>query len=274
MRLFSTVLLAAALVAGIVEATPAPTKTSPLLARGGGGEGGYGSGGSYGSGSGYGSGSSKGSGSGYGSGGGSKGSGSSSCGENEFYYPTRSCCLPHGGPSKAPTPPKGVDCPSSWYFDHSQGCCVPRHKPTKPASPTCKSGWSWLPGLQCCSPHQPTHPAPPTPSKKPKSGGNGGYKVKRNREDQWDASFCPTGLTTCPVASHGVLTGDSECVDTTSDLTSCGGCASLGQGTDCSKIPNASCLGGVCVGSSSDLVGIILVSFGCYEGQAIVASDH
>ena len=37
-----------------------------------------------------------------------------------------------------------------------------------------------------------------------------GYdKVKRNFDD-WDASFCPTGLTTCPIISNGVFTGDSE----------------------------------------------------------------
>lgn len=36
-----------------------------------------------------------------------------SCPENQFYYGTRDCCLPNGGPSKVSTPPTGTDCPTS-----------------------------------------------------------------------------------------------------------------------------------------------------------------
>ncbi|KAL5529302.1 hypothetical protein ACEPAG_5287 [Sanghuangporus baumii] len=232
MQILPTLILISALAVGLVDATP--TKTTPLVARGG------------------------------------EGTGTQTrqdCSENEFFWESRSCCLPHGGPTKTPTPPKGIDCPSSWYFSHEQGCCVPKTKPPKPTTPTCsKEGWFWIPNLQCCS--QPSPPSPPTslPSWKPKSkngddkkdwndwGWGNGYKDKKSYDkvkrsfEQWDASFCPTGLTTCPIISSGVFTGDSECIDTLSDLTSCGGCASLGQGTDCSATPGASCLGGVCVG--------------------------
>lgn len=61
---------------------------------------------------------------------------SQSCGQNQFWYSTRSCCLPHGGPSKTPTPPSGSSCPSSYYWHFGQGCCVPNH-PNPPAQPTC-----------------------------------------------------------------------------------------------------------------------------------------
>lgn len=47
--------------------------------------------------------------------------------------------------------------------------------------------------------------------------------------------------------------GGYECVEISSSLESCGGCASLGQGKDCTKIPNS---GGV----------------GCYGGQCVILS--
>ena len=122
---------------------------------------------------------------------------------------------------------------------------MPKIKPPKPTTPTCaKKGWLWVPGLQCCSQGKPPSPPTSVPSPKPKSKKDDdkkdwhdkgkdfdkkdwekdfhkkdwskeykekhGYdKVKRNFDD-WDASFCPTGLTTCPIISNGVFTGDSE----------------------------------------------------------------
>jgi len=66
-------------------------------------------------------------------------------------------------------------------------------------------------------------------------------------QKQKQVQFCPSGLSQCPV--KGVL-GEYECIDTTSELESCGGCASVGKGKDCNTIAYAttsSCLGGVCV---------------------------
>lgn len=204
-----------------------------------------------------------------------------SCKSNEFYFPDLSCCLPHGGPSKSPpSPPPQTQCPSTHYWGSNQGCCVPYH-PNPPPVPTCPPQYGWDSSRKCCTPSKPpskppTNP-PPKPSGKPSypggdkdnnghgKGNGGGYnnggghngggyggghwKAKRNSL-QWDATICPKGLTTCPIFANGLATGDSECVDTYSDLTSCGGCASLNTGKDCSKIPYAtlaSCHGGECV---------------------------
>lgn len=41
-------------------------------------------------------------------------------------------------------------------------------------------------------------------------------------------------------------------IDTYADVSSCGGCLSMGAGKDCSKIPHAispSCMGGGCYGA-------------------------
>ena len=89
-------------------------------------------------------------------------------------------------------------------------------------------------------------------------------------------NFCPSGYQQCPVAG---VSGESECLDTTSELTSCGGCTSAGAGTDCSKIPHvapdsSSCYGGFCSGTlvglckedaSLILIGVSLV-FACEKG--------
>jgi len=59
--------------------------------------------------------------------------------------------------------------------------------------------------------------------------------------------FCPYGYEQCPVA--GVL-GEFECLDTLSELTSCGGCTLAGSGVNCTEIlyvDSASCFGGFCI---------------------------
>ena len=64
-------------------------------------------------------------------------------------------------------------------------------------------------------------------------------------------NFCPSGYEQCPVAG---VSGEHECLETLSEMTSCGGCTSVGAGVDCTKIPHveyASCYGGFCSGTSS-----------------------
>jgi hypothetical protein len=41
--------------------------------------------------------------------------------------------------------------------------------------------------------------------------------------------------------------GGYECLDTQNDLESCGGCAAIGEGRDCTKITNAAGVGCRCV---------------------------
>ncbi|KAK4050077.1 hypothetical protein OIV83_003647 [Microbotryomycetes sp. JL201] len=76
-------------------------------------------------------------------------------------------------------------------------------------------------------------------------------------------TLCPTDETACPIADSasfehaavhhfrspldeysGIMAGDGgyECLDVRSSLESCGGCASTGEGQDCSRIPH---VGGV-----------------------------
>ncbi|TFK57294.1 hypothetical protein OE88DRAFT_1650935 [Heliocybe sulcata] len=162
-------------------------------------------------------------------------SGSSSCKSSEFWWEPKSCCLPHGGHPSPPSPPSGNSCPSNgWYWHTGKSCCVP--KTPSPPAPSCPAGWSWLSWL--CS----RSPSGPQPS------GHHKRAVNKSR------TLCPTGLEACPVSSLSGLRGlnatsDYECLDTTSELESCGGCASTGKGQDCTAIEgawNVGCNKGAC----------------------------
>ncbi|KAJ3786654.1 protein priA [Lentinula aff. detonsa] len=203
-------------------------------------------------------------------------SSSKTCSKGEFYYDRKECCLPSGGPTPSsthtPTPPSGKSCPpSSWYWDDDQSCCLPKwptstptptpssthhtsthtspsSTPTGTPPPQCSSGWDWVDSLLCCtpSPSKPSHT--PKPSATPKQGnGNGnGHHYKRAHVAR-AIPACPKGLDACPIS--GSLLGDYECLDTSVELESCGGCASTGEGQDCTAIEgawNVGCDSGSC----------------------------
>ncbi|KAF7339463.1 hypothetical protein MSAN_02160600 [Mycena sanguinolenta] len=90
-------------------------------------------------------------------------------------------------------------------------------------------------------------PSQPTP---PASHPSGGSNWKRQAHKR-SAPLCPTGLDACPIPGGAV--NDYECIDTAVELESCGGCASLDQGQDCTAIPgawNVGCEQGRCAGMS------------------------
>jgi len=92
---------------------------------------------------------------------------------------------------------------------------------------------------------------------------------RKKRSTATTAFYCPQGEEACPVIgsqslaaamaaskAQGLLKfnpdtkGGYECIDTQSSLESCGGCASIGAGQDCTKLPHASSMGcseGKCV---------------------------
>ncbi|CAL1694647.1 unnamed protein product [Somion occarium] len=107
-----------------------------------------------------------------------------------------------------------------------------------------------------------THGAPrPSPSKRESRTTSDSYTlVKRDQlrlvDEDISDELCPFSLTVCPLTSHSrptSLTGwiqeGFECVDTESDLNSCGGCGTVNQTHDCTTIPGAvgvSCMTGSC----------------------------
>ena len=173
----------------------------------------------------------------------------------EFFYSfgQKDCCLPHGGPPNPPKPPSGNQCPpSGWNWHTGKGCCVPNHPPTQMPPPQCPKGWDWNSNDLKCYPTPPTTTPPPSkPSNTPGKPGHGYYK--RHAKSR-SVNLCPSGLQACAIKGLSGLTGDYECVDTATELTSCGGCASTGAGQDCTAIEgawNVGCDQGACKGTSS-----------------------
>lgn len=168
--------------------------------------------------------------------------GGDNCKSSEFWYSPKACCLPHGGPPEyapPPPPPRGNECPpAGYYWGTKQGCCVPNHPPpSNNPPPQCPPGWVWQPSMHVCVPSgPPPHPPPPQPS-----GGYGGYGGQpghgwKRHQKARSSPLCPTGLDACPISG---LTSDYECLDTSSELESCGGCVSAGAGQDCTTIKGA-----------------------------------
>ena len=104
----------------------------------------------------------------------------------------------------------------------------------------------------------------------------GSAKARAKKRTHAIFSLCPVGETACPIAGaasfgafalssnknadFGHSAGGYECLDTATSLDSCGGCASTGQGMDCTQIAHSSgvgCNSGQCV------------IFSCESGYAV-----
>ncbi len=148
-----------------------------------------------------------------------------SCGNNEWFYSGKSCCIPYGGPSKPPSPPAGTSCPSCeydapelhtilfivpfsallrqsenvrFYFFNSaysqltvrHSCCLP--KQPNSGTPSCSGGYTWDSGKDIC---KKSTPAPPPTS--PKGPSNPSCSKS---EFWWDNKPCclPNGGPSTP----------------------------------------------------------------------------
>ncbi|WVR09340.1 hypothetical protein IAU60_006406 [Kwoniella sp. DSM 27419] len=57
-----------------------------------------------------------------------------------------------------------------------------------------------------------------------------------------DGALCPRMLAACPI-DPAAIEGEYECLDPMAEIQSCGGCATLGTGRDCTAIPGARWMG-------------------------------
>lgn len=98
--------------------------------------------------------------------------------------------------------------------------------------PRSPGGWDWCNDIKQCQPHSPT-PGNPQPS------GHHRRALKARAD-----SPCRDGLTPCPIKGANGLLADFECLNVKTEPESCGGCASLGEGKDCTAVfPNAFSVG-------------------------------
>ncbi|KZS92978.1 hypothetical protein SISNIDRAFT_550002 [Sistotremastrum niveocremeum HHB9708] len=192
------------------------------------------------------------------------------CPAKKFYYAEKSCCLDEGGLPSPPLPPPGKACPpTTWQWHPELSCCVPKNKPPpSQPPPQCENSWPWNKNTFCCEQPPPSQPPPaqhsqavmpPPPgnyNNQPHNNPSSPYKpgkphYKRQSHKSRNLALCPTGLEACPLPGLAVSrVSNYECLDTYADLKSCGGCASTGQGTDCTAIPgvwNVGCEAASCV---------------------------
>ncbi|CAE6394416.1 unnamed protein product [Rhizoctonia solani] len=165
---------------------------------------------------------------------------STSCGSGFWWSPLNICLSIGVG---IDTPPSGYSCPSNWSWLSSKSCCKPNKPDTPTTTPSCGNSWNWHPGKQCCVPGENT----PTPSNTP---GSYAYGRKRHTAMHKRSSFCPANYESCPILDASGRTSESECIDTRTQLTSCGGCASISKGQNCSAIPHvkvATCEASKCI---------------------------
>jgi len=92
---------------------------------------------------------------------------------------------------------------------------------------TCGQIWNW--------------PSPPKPS-----------GLKNDYYKRHASPICPANETACPI---GYDSQSTECIDTQSEITSCGGCTSIGKGENCLSIKGAD-------------------EVGCDKGKCVVFSVH
>lgn len=88
------------------------------------------------------------------------------------------------------------------------------------------------------------------------------YKATRRNEKVM--RMCPKGFEACPIQGKKGVTGGYECIDTSSDLTSCGGCPGTIEAKDCSTFDSlaiSTCVRGQCVHDCSR--GFTMTSKGC-----------
>ncbi|KAK4688627.1 hypothetical protein P7C73_g1478, partial [Tremellales sp. Uapishka_1] len=156
-----------------------------------------------------------------------------------------------------------------WFWHASDKVC----KPLTPRSPEPDCS-NWSESSQCCG----MGSSPSQAASKGGSGGKGGYgaqvDVKANADvkagghkrdfnarkqlvafpqSNLDSMYCPKNLHACSVITASGGAWSYECIDPATELESCGGCASTGEGQDCSLIPHAmsvGCENGVCAGMS------------------------
>lgn len=195
---------------------------------------------------------------------------SNNCGNHEFWYvisgfslllitdryiflrwKAKNCCLQNGGPPSPPSPPPNTKCPPSTHYWHpGHGCCAPRTPPKDNSPPPqCPNKWEWNPSTNQCKPCA-TPPSPPSHQPSPKPGYPGRDKHNRELPKRSRIFRCPSEMEACPVKGlTGNLSDNYECVDTSTELESCGGCTTLGNGQDCTRIEgawNVGCEQGTC----------------------------
>ncbi|UOH79752.1 hypothetical protein LQV05_000762 [Cryptococcus neoformans] len=162
-----------------------------------------------------------------------------SCSGHQWWHQRSSSCCDnswHTSPPKGSCP-SGITCPTNWFWHKTLKKCKPLH-PRAP-EPDCDN---WDSHKQCCG------SGGSSPSQTASKGkGKRTFQVRQQQtlypQTELDRMYCPGSLHACTVNSGSGGEWAYECVDFATELESCGGCSSTGEGQDCTQIPNAFSVG-------------------------------
>ena len=124
-------------------------------------------------------------------------------------------------------------------------CCKPEEEEMGPGK-CCPKGNTWNTALNKCQGPS----GVPTAAPKVRRSKLPVRKLALDEKTRlrMDEKLCPKDFSACPIDNSG--SGSYECLDSFTDITSCGGCASVGEGQDCTAIKGAKWMGcdaGSCV---------------------------
>lgn len=144
-------------------------------------------------------------------------------------------------------------------------CCPLDKEEVGHSGKCCKPGSTLDPHGKCLEPSQgPTHyknkkrQQDTTVAQQIQLAGSA-FNAYFGLDSNVNGDLCPTAMAACPI--EGAASDEYECLDTRSDLQSCGGCASLGEGRDCTLISGAKWMG--CVQGQCEV-------YSCAKGLKLV----
>lgn len=132
---------------------------------------------------------------------------------------------------------EGLCCTTGWSCKQTR-CCPDDQIESN--GQCCSVGSVWNTNSKSCI-------APSTHARSHKRSLSGQVSLADQEALNLDIKLCPSMLSACPI--KGAAIGQYECIDSQTDIQSCGGCASLGKGTDCTAIPGVrftGCSAGEC----------------------------
>lgn len=167
------------------------------------------------------------------------------CTDQQKFVPESNTCAPKCGSnyswSSSKTNPAGLCC-TGGTICHTKVCCLPTQ--TESEGHCCPLGHTWR--NNACQ--APSGVATATAKSRRRSHNQRTLTKSDKTRLRIDEKLCPKNLSACPIDASDK--SSYECLDSFTDISSCGGCASLGEGQDCTAIKGAKWMGceqGSCV---------------------------
>jgi hypothetical protein len=124
---------------------------------------------------------------------------------------------------------------------HTKVCCLTTE--VESDGHCCPKGYTWR-NNACQAPSG----VPTAPKRRRALNNQRTLTASEKTRLRIDDKLCPKNLSACPI--DGSASGGYECLDSFTDINSCGGCATMGEGQDCTAIKGAKWMGceqGSCV---------------------------